>query len=223
MLLWIVLGQDIRLSYDAECAMPGTTREKLVRGLKNPLAAWQAVRARARGRCFTLWCRCFRSRITIGRNLILDGKLIIRGPGRVVLGNNVIVSMRVTPFTHDGDAVIEIGDHVFLNGTRFGCKQRISIGNRCILAECRIVDYDFHSVDPEHRNDPAYIKYRPVTVQENVWVGTDCTILKGVTIGRNSTVSAMSLVRRDIPPFSVVGGNPAVVLKQLPGSAKVDE
>src|SRR5665213_174493 len=88
--------------------MAGTTREKLVRGLKNPVAAWHAIRARARGRCFTLWCRLFRPRITIGRNLILDGKLIVRGPGRVRLGNDVTVSMRVTPFTHDADAVIEL-------------------------------------------------------------------------------------------------------------------
>ena len=196
--------------------MPGTTHEKLIRGLKNPLGAWQAVRGRMRGQCFTLWCRVFRPRITIGRNLILDGKLIVRGPGRVILGNDVIVSMRVTPFTHDADAVIDIGDKVFLNGTRFGCRQRVSIGSRCILAECRITDYDFHSVDPEHRNDPAYIKYKPVTIEENVWVGTDCSILKGVTIGQNSTIAAMSLVRSDVPPNSVAGGNPAVVIKQLP-------
>lgn len=203
--------------------MPGTTREKLVRGLKNPLAAWQAIRARARGRCFTLWCRLFRPRITIGRNLILDGKLIVRGPGRVTLGNDVIVSMRVTPFTYDANAAIEIGDKAFLNGTRFGCKQKISIGRRCILAECRISDYDFHSVDPEHRNDPEYIHYKPVTIEENVWIGTDCTILKGVTIGRNSTISAMSLVRSNVPSYSVAGGNPAVVLKQLKPSSAIPE
>ncbi len=195
--------------------MPGITREKLVRGLRNPLAAWQAVRARARGRCFTLWCRLFRPRITIGRNLILDGHLIVRGPGRVTLGNDVTVSMRVTPFTYDAGAAIEIGDKVFLNGTRLGCRQKISIGNRCILAECRISDYDFHSVDPEHRNDPAYIKYRPVTIEENVWIGTDCSIQKGVMIGRNSTIAAMSLVRTNVPPNSIVGGNPAVVLKTI--------
>src|SRR5665213_107009 len=203
--------------------MTGTTREKLFRGLKNPLDAWQSIRARTRGRCFTLWCRLFRPRITIGRNLILDGKLIVRGPGRVMLGNDVVVSMRVTPFTYDADATIEIGDRVFLNGTRLGCKQRLSIGNRCILAECRISDYDFHSVDPEHRNDPAYIKHRPVTIEENVWIGTDCSIQKGVTVGRNSTIAAMSLVRSDVPSYSVAGGNPAVVLKQLNLPSKIDE
>ncbi|MDP8989829.1 MAG: acyltransferase [Acidobacteriota bacterium] len=125
------------------------------------------------------------------------------------------VSMRVTPFTYDAGAAIEIGDKVFLNGTRLGCRQKISIGNRCILAECRISDYDFHSVDPEHRNDPAYIKYRPVTIEENVWIGTDCSIQKGVMIGRNSTIAAMSLVRTNVPPNSIVGGNPAVVLKTI--------
>jgi acetyltransferase-like isoleucine patch superfamily enzyme len=195
--------------------MAGTTREKLIKGLKDPKAAWSVVRGRVRGLLFTLWCRLFRPRITIGRNLFLDGKLIIRGPGRVVLGDNVMVSMRVTPFTYDRDAVIEIGSKTFLNGTRFGCKQRVSIGARCILAECRIGDYDFHSVDPEHRNDAAYIKCKPVVIEDNVWIATDCTVLKGVTIGKDSTIMAMSLVRSDVPASCVAGGNPAVVVKEL--------
>jgi len=200
--------------------MPGLSREKFLRGLKDPFAAWQAVRARARGQCFTLWCRLFRPRITIGRNLILDGKLIVRGPGRVTLGNDVIVSMRVTPFTYDANSAIEIGDNVFLNGTRLGCKEKISIGSRCILAECRISDYDFHSIDPDHRNDPDYVRYKPVTIEENVWIGTDCTVLKGVTIGRNSTIAAMSLVRSNVPCFTVAGGNPAIVIKELKPSSQ---
>jgi len=66
---------------------------------------------------------------------------------------------------------------------RLGRKQRIVIGNRCILAECRVSDYDLHSVDPGDRNDPANITYRPVTIAEKVWIGTDCSIQEGVMIG----------------------------------------
>lgn len=194
------------------------TQAKLLRALQQPGDAWTSIRGRLRGKLFTLWCRLFRPRIQIGRNLFLDGKLRIRGPGRVILGDNVMVSMVVTPYTHDTDAVIEIGERVFLNGTRFGCKERIQVGSHCILAECRISDYDFHSTHPQHRNDPAYIRSGPITIGDNVWVAVDSIVQKGVTIGRNSTIAALSLVRSDIPENSIAGGNPATVLKRVDAS-----
>jgi maltose O-acetyltransferase len=133
-----------------------------------------------------------------------------------MIGDNVNVGMTVTTFTYSREAVIQIGDRVFLNGTRVGCRQRVEIGGRSILADCSISDYDFHSVDPEHRNDPGFIKCRPVTIGENVWVTQDCTIQKGVTIGRDSTIAARSVVRTSIPERCIAGGNPAAVLKIIP-------
>jgi acetyltransferase-like isoleucine patch superfamily enzyme len=121
----------------------------------------------------------------------------------------------VTPYTYSSDAVIAIGDRVFLNGTRFGCREKITIGSRSILAECRILDNDFHSVHPDHRNDPAYIRSIPITIGENVWVTAQCVVLKGATIGRDSTITVNSVVRDSIPERSVAGGNPAVVWKTL--------
>jgi acetyltransferase-like isoleucine patch superfamily enzyme len=193
----------------------GATVDKSRKALRDPSAAFTALRARLRGQVFTVWCRLFRPRVSIGKRLALQGALIIRGKGRVVIGNNVVVGMKVTPFTYEPGAVIEIGDNVFLNGTRFGCKTSIRIGSRSILAECRISDYDFHSTDPEHRNDPEYIRSSPVNIEENVWVTAGCVILKGATIGRNSTVSCNSVVRGYIPPECIAAGNPATVLKQL--------
>ena len=184
---------------------------QIVRGLRQPRHAFSAVRARLRGRIFKLWCRLCRPRISIGRGLILNGKLKIRGPGRVIIGDNVVVGMHVTPFTYAPEAAIEIGDGVYLNGTRFGCKESIRVGARSVLAECRILDWDFHSSHPEHRNDPEYIRGAPVMIEENVWITVDCVILKGTTIGHNSTIGPNSVVRDDIPPNSLAGGNPAVV------------
>jgi acetyltransferase-like isoleucine patch superfamily enzyme len=121
--------------------------------------------------------------------------------------------MLVTPYTHSPGAVIEIGNNVFLNGTRFGCNERIYVGSRSILADCRITDYDFHSTNPNHRNDPEFIKGAPVTIGENVWIAAACFIHKGVTIGSNSTIAAMANVLGDIPPGAIAGGNPATVRK----------
>ncbi len=169
-----------------------------------------------RGKIFTVWCACFHPRIRVGRNLYLSGRIKARGPGTVIIGDRVNIGMLVTPYTHSRDAVIRIGDDVFLNGTRISCIESVEVGARCILADCRINDHDFHSVDPDHRNDPAFIRHKPVMIEENVWVTMSCIIQKGVRIGRDSTITAGSVVRSDIPARSVAGGNPAVVLKTLP-------
>jgi len=195
----------------------------VLRALKNPAAAWEAVKCRVRGQVLTIWCRLFRPRVKIGRSLLLYGRLKIRGPGRVIIGDNVEIGMLVTPYTHSPEAVITIGDRTFLNGTRFGCRERIDVGARSILAECRITDYDYHSVHPLHRNDPAWVKSRPVRIGENVWITVQCIVLKGVTIGQGSTIAANSLVTNDIPSFVIAGGNPAVVLKKLDVSAAPDQ
>lgn len=189
--------------------------ENFDRAAKNPRHAYWALRIRVRGRLFALWCRLFRPRILIGRNFKLDGKLKVRGPGRLVIGDNVLVSMTVTPCTYSRDAVIEVGDDVFLNGTRFGCKERIRVGKGGILADCRISDYDHHSANPFHRDEPAYIKCAPVEIGDNVWIASGAYIQKGVTIGPHSTIAAISLVRSDIPEGAVAGGNPATVWKRF--------
>lgn len=54
-----------------------------------------------------------------------------------------------------------------------------------------------------------------VVLEENVWVGMGCTILKGVTIGKNSVIAAGSVVVHSIPPNVLAGGNPARVLKRF--------
>ena len=133
----------------------------------------------------------------------------------MIIGDNVMIDMLVTPFTYSREAVIEIGDGVFLNGTRFSCTQAIRVGSRSILAECRIGDSDFHSSDPDHRADPEYIRSAPVIIEENVWITVGCVILKGSRIGRNSTITPNSVVRGEIPPDCIAGGNPATVWKDL--------
>jgi acetyltransferase-like isoleucine patch superfamily enzyme len=185
---------------------------KLTHALANPSHLWYAVRIRLRGLLFKIFCALFRPRVSIGRGFMLDGRMIIRGPGRVIIGDNVHCGNRVTPFTYDRDAVIRIGNRVQLNGTRFGCKKQIEVGDNCILAEIRIMDTDFHSVEPNRRNDPKWIKSSPIKIEENVWIAADCIILKGVRIGKNSTISPASVVGISIPESTVAGGNPAKIL-----------
>jgi acetyltransferase-like isoleucine patch superfamily enzyme len=193
-------------------------KELITKGLKNPIKGYVALRLLARGQYYKLKYRLFGKDVRIGRNFKVRAGFIIKGPGRVSIGDNVVVdgtSHAVTPWTANKDAEIIIGNNVFLNGTRFGCARRIEIGNNCILADCRLLDTDFHSVNPHKRNDPEYIESSPIRIGNNVWIALGCVILKGVTIGDNSTIAAQSVVYGDVEKNAVYGGNPAVLIKRL--------
>ena len=171
----------------------------------------------------TFWCRLyysifFRNRVTLGSGVKIFGKLSIRGPGKVFIGNDVNISMLVTPWTYDKDAIITIGDNVFWNGTRFGCKKSIIIGNDCIVAESRIVDTNFHSTYINRHDSEAPIKTEKIVIWQNVWITPDCQVLPGVTIGDNSVIGINSVVSQSIPANSLAAGNPAIVRKTLQAS-----
>jgi acetyltransferase-like isoleucine patch superfamily enzyme len=94
----------------------------------------------------------------------------------------------------------------------------ISIGaNAFVGGDCRIYDTDFHPVAYRDRvlNDQASVRHAPVVIEEGVFVGASCIILKGVRIGRRSIVGAGSVVARDIPAFQVWAGNPARLIRSL--------
>ena len=91
----------------------------------------------------------------------------------------------------------------------------ITIGNHCRVGEqVTIYDCDFHEVSPEHRNRSCG-PVRPVVIEDNVWIGSRSMILKGVVIGQNSVVAAMSVVTKSVPANAVVAGNPARVMRTL--------
>lgn len=192
---------------------------KIKRGVRNPISSLNYLGMLLKAHCYKAKYRIMNKNVRIGKHFKVVGKLSVRGPGRVVIGDNVLVdgSMHaVTPWTYDPNASIMIGSNVFLNGTRFGCSKRIEVGDNSILADCRIMDTDFHSILPDRRNDPDYIKSAPVKIGKNVWIGLGCVILRGVAIGDNAAVSALSVVHDDVPEWSCFGGNPAVLIKTIP-------
>lgn len=63
----------------------------------------------------------------------------------------------------------------------------------------------------------GYEEERPVTIEDDVWIGARATVLPGVTIGKGAIVGAAAVVTRDVPPYTIVGGNPARVLKHREG------
>lgn len=155
-------------------------------------------------------------RFSAGRNFRVSGRLIVRGPGRVRFGDNVRVGMTVTPWTHTPDAIIDVGDDVFLNGTRFGCARSIRIGTRCILADASIMDTDFHSTRADRHDPAAPVRVAPVEIDENVWVAASTGILAGTRIGRNSVVGFGAVLNGTFPENVIIAGNPASIIKPIP-------
>ena len=114
----------------------------------------------------------------------------------------------------DKESFIKIGDRVFIgHGCEFVCNCRITIGNDCLIAS----NSTFVDVGHEY-NKSSIIKSQActvgeITVGDDVWIGTSCVILQGVTIGRGSIIGAGSVVNKSIPEYQIWAGSPARFLK----------
>lgn len=205
----------------APAGSPGVVRARdlprsrqLLLALANPGKAWVVGLALLRGALFRAWCRVARPRVVIGPGLRIYGRLVIRGPGRVTLGRNVEIHARVTPFTHHANAHITVGDDTKLDGTRFGCVERIAVGRDCLLANARILDSSFHSLD--RVGDRLDVFNAPVTIGDGVWISPDAAVLPGTSIGAYSVVSLSAICKGTFPDHVLLLGNPARVASQLP-------
>lgn len=131
---------------------------------------------------------------------------------------------------------IKIGDRVHIGGSTFISRSGIDIGNDVTIAwDCLFYDHNSHStewterqrdteqeyqdlqagIDPIKNKNWSVVKSDPIKICDKAWIGVGCKILKGVTIGEGAIVGAGSVVTKDVPPWTVVGGNPARVLKVL--------
>lgn len=155
-----------------------------------------------------------RKYLVIGDQCMIDGRYIFeKESGKITIGNRVHIGSS-TFISIDG---IEIGDDV------------------TIAWNCTIYDHNSHSINwNERKNDTlqelrdykAYgdstknkdwsnVKSAPIRIMDKVWIGFGVTVLKGVTIGEGAVVAAGSIVTRDVEPYTMVGGNPAQVIKKL--------
>lgn len=108
------------------------------------------------------------------------------------------------------ESVVKIGDDCGFSGTVIGCFAAITIGNRVKCgANTLITDGDWHAEDPRSS------KPRPIVIGDDVWLGVNVTVMKGVTIGANSLIGAGSIVTKDIPANVIAAGNPCVVIRNI--------
>lgn len=150
----------------------------------------------------------------VGSMVSTNGKPKIKNKGEIILGNKVRIWSNFNKtqiFVHKG-AKLTVGDNSRINGVHIAAKEEVSIGKNVRIAPyVLILDSDFHSAN-DHFSDG---KSGSVVIGDDVWIATKATILKGVTIGEGSVVAAGAVVTKDVPPYTVVGGVPAKVIKKL--------
>lgn len=113
------------------------------------------------------------------------------------------------------NAVIQIGERAGITGVVLCAKTKIQIGDRIRLgANCTIIDTDFHPISASKRAvNPRDGQSEPVIIGDDVFIGMNSVILKGVTIGDGAVIGAGSVVSRDVPAGTIAAGNPARIIR----------
>ncbi|HEY9610734.1 acyltransferase [Allocoleopsis sp.] len=150
-------------------------------------------------------------------------------PELIKIGENSVIRGQLRVFPHAGK--IQIGKDCYVGeDTRIWSADSITIGNRVFISHnVNIHDTNSHSIDQAFRykhfvalmsNDNLQandfdIESKFINIEDDVWIGFNSTILKGVTIGKGSVVGACSVVTKNVPPLVIVAGNPARVVKAV--------
>jgi acetyltransferase-like isoleucine patch superfamily enzyme len=149
------------------------------------------------------------SQIQFGKNMMLISHSWFSEPG---VAHPVVIRLM------NSNAKLSIGDNVGLSGGGICVQTEVSIGKDVLFgANSFVTDTDFHPIpaDIRRKRDAGNVRSKKVVIEDNVFLGMDVIILKGVTIGKNSVVRAGSVVATNIPPNQIWGGNPAVFLRDL--------
>lgn len=119
--------------------------------------------------------------------------------------------------TRTPDAILRVGRSCGLTGATLVAAERIEIGDRVLIgANSTVMDTDFHPLTRSARDvDILAGAHAPIIIEDDVFIGMNCIILKGVTIGHDSVIGAGSVVTRDVPPYSVAVGSPVHVVRRL--------
>ena len=135
-------------------------------------------------------------------------------PWRVTMGERCVLQREVWLSVGSSDGVLEIGDHTFFGrGVEIEVSQRVSIGCGVLIAP------DVYITDHNHQTTLGTAMFErpciaaPVQIGADVWIGTKCVILPGVTIGDGAVIAAGAVVSRDVPAGAIVAGVPARVIR----------
>ncbi len=168
----------------------------------------------------------------LGSNALVTGDLAFKrfhclNDDALVIG--AFSTMDGVHFSFGAQAKATIGEHCYFTNAVLLCEVGLQIGNYVVIGwNTTIADTDFHPISPAERmNDAiacsplgkgmrrAEVSRKPVIIEDDVWIGPNVTILKGVRIGEGAFIEAGSLITRDIPPRARVMGNPAQIVGEV--------
>lgn len=155
-----------------------------------------------------------------GRFVTTRGKPLILVKGSVTIGNRVVLwsIFSRTIISIHSKAKLQIGDYTRINGVHIAAKSSIIIGKNVRIGPYTIImDSDFHDIQ-EHSVEG---KSEPIVIGDNTWIASRAIILKGVTIGEGCVIAAGAVVTKNVPPYSMVAGVPAVVVKEINDQKKI--
>ena len=169
------------------------------------------------------------SRVTrLGEGTQLDGLIDRRAAGAEInIGAHCLIQGQIV--AERNESRIDLADRVLLGGgSVIDCALSIRVERNVLISyACVIADADNHSLFPElrvddlttwmdgRRHDWSHTEMAPIRICEGAWIGARSIILKGVTIGAGAVVGMGSVVTKDVPPRTVVGGNPARVIREI--------
>jgi acetyltransferase-like isoleucine patch superfamily enzyme len=175
------------------------------------------------------WCNFpIPTNMEVGSDSVIDSSAIFKkffSELAVGLKIGSHVTLQSPSLSTEKNGYIEIGDYSYISSACIAASNKIIIGNYVFIAGgVTIVDTDFHPLDPGERlTDTIAIstvgdKSRrpkfdssPVIIEDDVWIGFNATILKGVTVGKGSVIQPGAVVSKNVPAGSVVSGNPAEI------------
>jgi len=184
-------------------------------GLQNPKKALRLFVPLMRGYCIKLkFIFLFHKRVKIGSKFKPFSKLIIKGPGQVIIGDNFGCCKSLfkipTIITHTTDSIVIIGDDNYFGGAQISCVQKIKIGNDNLLGNTIITDSDIFPF-PCLKIDKEWVKkyVSPIEIGNRCWFGNNTIILKDTQIADECVLAIGSVLNKNAEPLSLLMGNPA--------------
>lgn len=185
--------------------------------------------------------RSIKPNITIGKSYFYDSfhlfinKEYLLDRKYLIIGDDTIIDSQIS--VNSNKALVNIGDRCWIGSSQLVCRDNIEILNDVFISwGCYICDHNSHAIDYLHREEDIQqqlndyrnnrsllfsknwtsVTTKPIKICSNAWIGMNCIILKGVTIGQGAIVGAGSVVTKDVPAWTIVGGNPASIIKEIP-------
>ena len=150
----------------------------------------------------------------LGKLVFTKGKPKVINNGVLQIGNIVRIWSNINQarLSVAKGGTLEIGDNTRINGSTISATNSVIIGKNCRIApHVIIMDGDFHDVGDRLSDG----KSSKITIGDDAWLATRSMVLKGVTIGRGAVVASGSVVTKDVPDYTMVGGVPAKFIKKI--------